>query len=211
MKENIHPIFETLLTRTEREKLLQQRAKAIWLTGLSGSGKSTVAKALENELYLRNYKSFVLDGDNVRTGISNNLSFSLEDRNENIRRVAEVAKLFVEAGMVAICSFITPLEKQREMARNIIGEKDFFLVYLNTPINVCEQRDVKGLYAKAKKNEIPDFTGVSSPFEEPQRADLVIYTENKTVYEVFTELLEAVLPLLELETIEKPQYEQYNI
>lgn len=209
--ENIHPIFDRFLSRAERENALRQSAKVIWLMGLSGSGKSTIAKALENELFLRGFKCFVLDGDNVRAGINSNLGFSEEDRNENIRRVAEVAKLFLDAGIIVICSFITPYEKQRQIAKQIIGENDFFLAYLNTPLEVCEMRDVKGLYAKAKRNEIAYFTGVNAPFEEPKEAHFVINTANTTVYEVNSKLLQTVLPILKLNASNNLQHEFYNI
>lgn len=146
--QNIHPIFEHLLQRADKEKLLQQRGVALWLTGLSGSGKSTLARGLEQRLYEQGMLTQVLDGDNVRTGINNNLGFSDEDRTENIRRIAEVTKLFVQCGIVTICSFVSPTIAIRQLAQQIIGPQDFLEVYINAPLEVCEQRDVKGLYKK---------------------------------------------------------------
>lgn len=186
--DNIHP-FNQLLPRESKEEFLQQRGKILWFTGLSGSGKSTIAKGLEETLHLEGYFSVVLDGDNVRTGINNNLGFSDEGRKENIRRISEVAKLFVSNGIITICSFVSPTEEIRNLARNIIGRNDFIEIYVNTSIEECEKRDVKGLYAKARKGEIKDFTGVNAPFEEPKNPDLEIQTKNKSaevnVKEVF--------------------------
>jgi adenylylsulfate kinase len=166
--------------------------------GLSGSGKSTLAKALENDLFKRGYTCFVLDGDNVRNGLNRDLGFSEQDRNENIRRIAEVAKLFVDAGIIVICSCITPFEHQRQIAKQIIGEIDYYLIYVNTPVEVCERRDVKGLYAKAKRSEMLNFTGVNSPFEEPQELNLVVNTDGKSVEDILREMLDAVLPLIQI-------------
>ncbi len=211
VKDNIHPVFERLLNRTEREKKLQQHSKVIWLMGLSGSGKSTIASALENELYLRNYKCMVLDGDNVRTGINNNLRFSEDDRLENIRRVSEVSKLFLEAGIITICSFITPLEKYRDVIQSIIPKEDLLLIFIDTSVEECEKRDVKGLYAKARRGEIKDFTGINAPFEAPANPSLVVKTEGKTIYESFEEVLSYVLPKLRHDDRSLTQYEFYNI
>ena len=211
MEKNIHPIFEKLHSRSDREQQLQQHATVVWLTGLSGAGKSTVARALEHELFLRGFKCFVLHGDNMRIGINKNLGFTDADRNENIRRVAEIAKLFIDAGITVLCSFITPLESQRKMASQIIGEKDFFLTYLSTPINVCETRDVKGLYALARQHKIEYFTGVNAPFEAPLQAQATINTENKTVFEVTDILLQAILPIVTYKNAQPEQYNYYNI
>ena len=209
--EHIHPVFERLLSRKERENVLQQTAKVIWLIGLSGSGKTTMARALEYELHLRNYKCMVLDGDNVRTGINNNLGFSEEDREENIRRVAETAKLFLDAGIITICSFITPLEVYRKKIEEIIGKNDLLLVFIDSPIEACEKRDVKGLYAKARRGEIKDFTGVNAPFEAPKNAALSIQTDGKSIYETFEILLKFTLPKLRHQDDLITQFEQYNI
>jgi adenylylsulfate kinase len=190
---NIHP-FSHLLPRESKEELLRQQGKVLWLTGLSGSGKSTIAKGLEEALHAQAFFSVVLDGDNVRTGINNNLSFSEDDRRENIRRIAEVAKLFVSNGVITICSFVSPTEELRTLAKTVVGKNDFLEIFINTPIEECEKRDVKGLYAKARKGEIKDFTGVNAPFENPSAPDLEINTSNKTADESVKELLEFVLP-----------------
>jgi len=179
MAENIHPIFDTILSTEKKEALLHQKSIVIWMVGLSGSGKSTIARALEQELYKQGHLTALLDGDNLRTGVNNNLSFSQEDRTENIRRAAEVSKLFAMNGVISICSLISPTQEIRDMAREIIGDK-YCEVYINCPLEVCEERDVKGLYAKARKGEIPDFTGISAPFEEPKNADIVLDTANDT-------------------------------
>lgn len=192
--ENIHPVFDTLLSRESKEKLLNQTAKVIWFTGLSGSGKSTIAKGLENELYLLGHVTMVLDGDNVRTGINNNLGFSEADRKENIRRIAEVAKLLMESGVIAICCFVSPTEELRELARGIIGKGNFLEVFVNTSIEECETRDVKGLYAKARKGEIKDFTGINAPFEIPAHPDLTVTTNGRTIYESVRAVADFLLP-----------------
>lgn len=181
--ENIYPIFDRLLSRREREQMLGQRGAMIWLTGLSGSGKSTLAVALERELYRRGNLCRVLDGDNIRTGINNNLGFSAEDRRENIRRIAEVAKLFVDTGIITVAAFISPTNDLRSMARDIIGDEDFLEVYVSTPLAECERRDVKGLYARARRGEIPDFTGISAPFDAPEHPALKIDTTHLSVEE----------------------------
>lgn len=181
MAENIHPIFDRLLTRSEREQRLGQSSKVIWLTGLSGSGKSTIAQQLEKLLFSEGYFAQVLDGDNIRMGISNNLGFSVEDREENIRRIAEVAKLYVNSGIITLASFISPTRAIRDMARAIIGPEDFVEIYINAPLEVCEQRDVKGLYAKARRGEIKGFTGIDSPYEAPDAPALEIRTHEMSL------------------------------
>ncbi|MDB5284666.1 MAG: cysC [Bacteroidota bacterium] len=192
--EHIHPVFDQLLTREDKEKLLKQKAKVLWFTGLSGSGKSTIAKGLEKTLHEKGFLVMVLDGDNVRAGINNNLGFSDEDRKENIRRIAEVSKLFLQCGVVTICSFVSPTAEIRKMAGEIIGKEDFVEIYVNASLEECEKRDVKGLYAKARKGEIKDFTGISAPFEAPINPDLEIVTEKKTVEESVNEVVNFVLP-----------------
>jgi adenylylsulfate kinase len=164
---NIHTIFDRLVQREDRERLLEQKAKVFWLTGLSGSGKSTLAAGLQRALHAQGKLVYVLDGDNVRSGINNNLGFSEADRTENIRRIAEAAKLFLDAGIITVCSFVSPTNELRTLAKKIVGENDFLEIYINAPLATCEERDVKGLYAKARKGEIKDFTGVNAPFEEP--------------------------------------------
>jgi adenylylsulfate kinase len=190
--ENIYPIFDTILSRSDKEKMLKQKSIVIWMVGLSGSGKSTLARALENSLHEEGFLSQLLDGDNMRTGINNNLGFSPEDRTENIRRAAETAKLFMNAGLVTICSFISPTEDIRKMAREIIGD-GYVEVYVDCPVEVCEKRDVKGLYAKARKGEIPDFTGISAPFDEPKNPDIAVDTSNQSLEESHQELVKAII------------------
>ncbi|GAB4134316.1 MAG: adenylyl-sulfate kinase [Bacteroidia bacterium] len=190
---NIHPIFNKLLSRKDREELLGQRSRVIWMTGLSGSGKSTLAVALERYLHSKGKLCFVLDGDNVRTGINNNLGFSETDRKENIRRIAEVAKLFLDAGVIVICCFVSPVNELRRLAESIIGKEDFIEVYVSASLEACEKRDVKGLYAKARKGEIKDFTGIDAPFEVPDHPDLVIHTDRQTVEESLNELTNYII------------------
>ncbi len=193
--ENIHPTSQ-FITREEKENRLGQHAKVFWLTGLSGSGKSTLANALEKSLFNDGYHALVLDGDNIRTGINSNLQFSPEDRKENIRRIAEVAKLFISQGQICIVSFISPTIEMRKMAKDIIGEKDFVEVFIDTPIEICEQRDVKGLYKKARAGEIKDFTGVNAPYEIPVHPDIHIRTENNSLEQSLSELQKLILPLI---------------
>lgn len=191
---NIHPIFDRTLQRSDREGLLRQKGRMIWFTGLSGSGKSTLAIALEKELYNRGYLCRILDGDNIRSGINNNLGFSESDRTENIRRIAEVSKLFVDCGVVTIAAFISPTNTIRTLAREIVGTDDFMEVYVSTSIEECERRDVKGLYEKARRGEIKDFTGISSPFEAPEHPFLSIDTAKYSLEESVNILLTAILP-----------------
>ena len=194
MAENIYPIFEKMLQRKDREALLKQKGIMIWFTGLSGSGKSTLAIALERELYKQGILCRILDGDNIRSGINNNLGFSEADRTENIRRIAEVSKLFVDCGIVTIAAFISPTHAIRRMASEIIGEDDFLEVYVSTPIEECERRDVKGLYAKARRGEIKEFTGISSPFVAPEHPFISIDTSRQSLADSVKILLEAVSP-----------------
>lgn len=196
IKENIYPVFDRMMTRKEKEEMLGQRGLMVWFTGLSGSGKSTLALALERELSARGILCKVLDGDNIRSGINSNLGFSAEDRRENIRRIAEVARLFVDLGVVTIASFISPERSMREMAAEIIGREDFKEIYVSTSIAECERRDVKGLYARARRGKIKDFTGVSAPYEPPVAPALAIDTAGKTVEESVNEILSLVLPLV---------------
>lgn len=195
---NVFPIFDKVVDRKNKEALLKQRGIVIWMTGLSGSGKTTLAIGLEKYLHDKGHLAYLLDGDNVRTGINSDLGFSEKDRSENIRRVAEIAKLFAGNGVITICSFVSPTNDLREMAEHIIGKNDFYLVYVNTPLAVCEQRDTKGLYAKARKGEIKDFTGISAPFEEPENADLVIDAGKNNYSECLQQLIDSVLPKIRL-------------
>ena len=193
-KNNIYPIFDKMLTRADKEELLHQPSVMIWFTGLSGSGKSTIAIALERELQKRGLLCRILDGDNIRSGINNNLGFSEEDRVENIRRIAEIGKLFVDTGIITIAAFISPNNDIREMAANIIGKENFLEIFVSTPIEECERRDVKGLYAKARRGEIKNFTGISAPFEAPANPALSIDTSKLSVEESVNKLLELILP-----------------
>jgi adenylylsulfate kinase len=195
---NIHPVSDGLLQRDHKEALIKQRGHVIWLTGLSGSGKTTTGIALERELNERGFLTQLLDGDSVRTGINNNLGFSEEDRKENIRRIAEVSRLFVNCGIITINCFVSPTEEIRKLARNIIGEKDYTEIYVNTPLAVCEQRDVKGLYAKARKGELKNFTGIDAPFEEPVNAAIEIHTVETPVEEAVSRIIEYIEPRVKL-------------
>ncbi|MEE1232613.1 MAG: adenylyl-sulfate kinase [Phocaeicola sp.] len=202
-QNHIYPIFDRMLTRKDKEDLLKQHSVMIWFTGLSGSGKSTLAIALERELQQRGLLCRILDGDNIRSGINNNLGFSEEDRVENIRRIAEIGKLFVDTGIITIAAFISPNNDIREMAANIIGKENFMEVFVSTPIEACEKRDVKGLYAKARRGEIRNFTGVSAPFEAPLHPALSLDTSILSVEESVNKLLELVLPRVTCQTAAK--------
>jgi adenylylsulfate kinase len=192
--KHIFPVFDKILGRTDKEKLLGQKAVVIWLTGLSGSGKTTIARALEKELHNRGFICQVLDGDNIRSGINNNLGFTNDDRNENIRRIAEVSKLFLNCGIININSFISPTEDIRQTAIDIIGTNDFVEVYVNAPVSVCEKRDVKGLYKKARAGLIRNFTGVDTAFEAPQNPDIELHSDKMSVEESVSLIMEHVLP-----------------
>ena len=211
---NIYPIFDRMMSRDDKEQLLNQRGMMLWFTGLSGSGKSTVAIALERELHSRGLLCRILDGDNIRSGINNNLGFSAEDRVENIRRIAEVGRLFVDTGIITIAAFISPNNQLREMAAEIIGKDDFVEVFVSTPLEECEKRDVKGLYAKARCGEIKNFTGISAPFEAPEHPDITLDTSKLPVEESVKILLDYVLPKAVLKKINKKQYNSmsdYNL
>lgn len=194
MENNIYPIFTQMQTREEKERLLGQRGITLWFTGLSGSGKSTVAIALEKKLSSEGILCRIIDGDNVRCGLNAGLGFSPQDRKENIRRIAEVCKLFTQTGIVTLATFISPTREIRGMARDIIGEEDFMEVFIATPLEECEKRDVKGLYAKARKGEIKEFTGISSPFEEPEDPDVRIDTSCLSLEESVRQIAAAVMP-----------------
>ena len=193
MAENIYPIYDRMMTRQDKESLLGQRGIMIWFTGLSGSGKSTVAMGVERELHAQGILCRILDGDNVRAGINNNLGFSAEDRIENIRRIAEIGKLFVQTGVVTLACFVSPTNDIRQMACEIVGEEDFLEVYISTPIEECERRDVKGLYARARKGEVKNFTGISAPFEAPVSADIDIDTSKIPLEESVRTLTELII------------------
>lgn len=195
MEQNnhIYPIFDRMLARKDKEELLGQQGVMIWFTGLSGSGKSTVAIAVERELHRRGLLCRILDGDNIRSGINSNLGFSEIDRVENIRRIAEVGKLFVDTGIITLAAFISPNNSLRKMAADIIGPADFREVYVSTPLAVCEQRDVKGLYARARRGEIKDFTGISAPFEAPEHPALVLDTSVQPLETSVEQVLKLIL------------------
>ncbi len=167
---------QATITREKREELNQHKSAVLWFTGLSGAGKSTLALAVEEQLYQRGCRTFVLDGDNVRHGLCGDLGFSIEDRTENIRRVGEVAKLFTEGGLIVLTAFISPLRTDRESARNVMPHGDFLEIFCDATLEVCEDRDVKGLYKKARSGEIPEFTGISSPYEAPVNPELSVAT-----------------------------------
>ncbi len=177
MAENIFPHFDQMISREFRENRLGQRSKVIWLTGLSGSGKSTIGLALEKRLFQENFIAQLLDGDNIRSGINKNLGFSEEDRKENIRRIAEIAKLYLSSGIITINSFISPTAETRNIAKEIVGDGDFLEIYINAPMATCESRDVKGLYKKARAGEIQGFTGVNQAYEEPENPALELRTD----------------------------------
>lgn len=189
MTRNITP-HEGKIELSDRERLLGQKAVVLWMTGLSGSGKSTIAFEIERKLYQMGHLSYVLDGDNLRDGLNSDLEFSPEDRAENQRRVAEVARLMADAGIIVIASLISPDEQTRQRAAATVGEDRFHLVWVATPLEICEDRDPKGLYAKARRGEIPHFTGISAPYEEPSSADLVLHPEEEIVAETVNRVVE---------------------
>jgi len=190
---NIHPVFDRIIGRDEKEQFLNQRARVIWMTGLSGSGKTTIAIGLEKELQKRGFLTQILDGDNIRTGINKNLGFSDEDRTENIRRIAEVSKLFINCGIITINCFVSPTLSIREQAKEIIGDADFREIYVNASYEECEKRDVKGLYKKARNGEIKNFTGLDAPFEAPENAFLEIKTADMSIEESVNCLVKVIL------------------
>jgi adenylylsulfate kinase len=192
-KKNIFPVFERMLQRKHKEKLLRQKAKVIWVYGLSGSGKTTIAITLEQTLHELGFLTQILDGDNIRTGINKNLGFSTEDRNENLRRIAEVNKLFINCGVITINCFITPLKENRETVRRIVGEKNFIDIFVDTPLEECERRDIKGLYKKARAGEIKNFTGIDAPFEMPINPKIRIKTIGKSPEILVGEILNKIL------------------
>lgn len=181
---------ESQLERRERESLVGQRGVTIWLTGLSGSGKSTIAVATEKQLVRSGHLAYVLDGDNIRHGLNKNLGFSPEDRSENIRRIGEVSKLFTEAGVIVFSSFISPYRADRDAVRALMATGDFVEVFVDASLETCEGRDVKGLYRKARAGEIPEFTGISAPYEAPETPELILDTNRQTIEESVGQLIE---------------------
>jgi len=194
--KNIFPMFERILGREHKQKLLRQNSVVLWVYGLSGSGKTTIAIALEKSLHDRGFLTQILDGDNIRSGINDNLGFTQEDRDENIRRIGEVNKLLVNCGVITINCFISPLISNRERVRSIVGAESFIEIFVDTPIEECERRDVKGLYKKARAGEIKNFTGVDAPFEVPEKPDLRVETMDKSPEQIVSELLDVILPRL---------------
>ena len=195
-KGNLFPIFDEILQREDKEELLNQNSKVIWMTGLSGSGKTTVAKGVERYLHSQGILNQLLDGDNIRVGISSNLTFSSEDRAENIRRISEISKLFLNCGIVTLNCFVSPTIEIRNIAKEIIGAENFIEVYINASVDTCEERDVKGLYQKARKGEIKDFTGISAPFEAPKSAEIEINTAQLSIDESVQKVLDYILPII---------------
>ena len=190
---HIYPI-KTKVSKAQREDLFKQNAKLIWFTGLSGSGKSTIAVQLEAQLHERGFKTYLLDGDNIRAGLNKDLSFTDEGRIENIRRIGEVSKLLLDAGIIVLSAFISPFRSDREQVRRIVGEENFTEVFVDAPLEVCEQRDVKGLYKKARAGEVKNFTGIDSPYEAPERPDVHIQTHRLSVDQSIEALLNYVMP-----------------
>jgi adenylylsulfate kinase len=193
--KNIHTTFDKILLRTDKESLLNQNGLVVWMTGLSGSGKTTIAVALERHLASEGILTQVLDGDNIRSGINNNLGFTEDDRKENIRRIAEVSKLFVNCGVVALNCFVSPTKEIRQQAKDILGN-DIVEVFVNTSFEECERRDVKGLYAKARAGEIKNFTGLDAPFEAPETPFLDVKTVGRSVEQCAKQIYDAVMPLI---------------
>jgi adenylyl-sulfate kinase len=186
------------VSKEQREKLLQQRATLIWFTGLSGSGKSTLAVQLEAQLHALGFKTYLLDGDNIRSGINKDLAFTDEGRIENIRRIGEVSKLMLDSGIIVLSAFISPFKTDRAQVRDIVGSANYIEVFVDTPLEVCEQRDVKGLYKKARAGEIKNFTGIDSPYEKPEKADVVVPTAQMSVNDSLDLLLSFIKPRVTL-------------
>ena len=182
------------MSAEERHRLMSQKPKLIWFTGLSGSGKSTLAVQLEAALHARGFKTYLLDGDNIRSGLNKDLTFTDDARVENIRRISEVCKLFLDAGVVLLSAFISPFQADREQVKSIVGSDNYIEVFVDAPLEVCEQRDVKGLYKKARAGEVKNFTGISSPYEKPSDPDVVIATDKMSVEQSMEVLMEAIVP-----------------
>ena len=180
------------ISQLNRLALLKQKPLIVWLTGLSGSGKSTIADGLEQLLFEKGFKTYLLDGDNIRHGLNKNIDFSEEGRKENIRRIGEVAKLFLDAGIIVITAFISPFKEDRNTVRGLVSDGEFVEVFVDCPLEVCEQRDVKGLYAKARRGEIPNFTGISSPFEAPEKPEVRVHSDQLTIDECIDKIYSVI-------------------
>ena len=192
--ENIFPVFDKIISKEKKEKLLNQKGKVFWLTGLSGSGKTTIALQLEKELYKLGFLVQILDGDNIRAGINNNLFFSEADRAENIRRISEVSKLFLNCGVITINCFVSPTKKMRQNAKKIIGKENYYEIFINADLKTCEKRDVKGLYKKARKGEIKNFTGIDTEYEKPNNPSLEVDTSQLLLDQSIEIILKNILP-----------------
>lgn len=190
---NLYPILSQV-TKPDREKLLKQKARLIWFTGLSGSGKSTLAVGLEARLHQLGFKTYLLDGDNIRGGLNSDLAFDQAGRTENIRRIGEVSKLFLDAGVIVLTAFISPFRGDREKVRRLVGIENYIEVFVDAPLEVCEQRDVKGLYQKARAGKLSDFTGIDSPYETPENPAVVLRTNELSIEESLAQLLNVILP-----------------
>lgn len=188
MSTHIHP-HEGKIKRSDRERLMEQRGVTLWFTGLSGAGKSTLAVATEEALYEQGYLTYILDGDNIRSGINSNLGFSPEDRTENIRRIAEIAKLFRDTGIINLTAFISPYREDRQLARRL-ADGDFIEVHVDAPLDICEERDPKGLYKKARSGEIKDFTGIDAPYEAPEKPEIYVNTDEQSITECVEQVME---------------------
>ena len=191
--ENIFPVFDKIISKEKKEKLLNQKGKVFWLTGLSGSGKTTIALQLEKELYKLGFLVQILDGDNIRAGINNNLSFSEADRAENIRRISEVSKLFLNCGVITINCFVSPTKKMRQNAKKIIGKENYYEIFINADLETCEKRDVKGLYKKARSGEIKNFTGIDAEYEKPNNPNLEVDTSQLSLDQSIEIILKNIL------------------
>ena len=198
MKENIIP-HNYQISKKDRLAINNHNSFLIWFTGLSGSGKSTIANVVEQELHKQNIKTYTLDGDNIRKGINNDLSFAPEDRTENIRRIAEVANLMIDAGLVVLAAFVSPYKKDRENIRSIVKDVNFVEVFVNTSVEECERRDVKGLYKKARAGEIKNMTGISAPYEAPEQPDVEIKTEEESIEHAVQRIVNYIKPKLKLD------------
>jgi adenylylsulfate kinase len=188
MSTHIHP-HEGKIKRSDRERMLEQRGVTLWFTGLSGAGKSTLAVATEEALYEQGYLTYILDGDNIRSGINSNLGFSPEDRTENIRRIAEIAKLYRDTGIINLTAFISPYREDRQLARRL-ADGDFIEVFVDAPLDICEERDPKGLYKKARSGEIKDFTGIDAPYEAPEKPEIHVNTGEQSINECVEQVME---------------------
>lgn len=189
----IYPI-KTKVSAEERHRLMNQKPRLIWFTGLSGSGKSTLAVQLEAALHAQGFKTYLLDGDNIRSGLNKDLTFTDDARVENIRRISEVCKLFLDAGVVLLSAFISPFKADREQVKSIVGAENYIEVFVDAPLEICEQRDVKGLYKKARAGEVKNFTGISSPYEKPANPDIVIATDKMSVEQSIDVLMKSITP-----------------